>query len=85
MNLYQVVVCILLCGWVMGGWTNTTQFWKDTLKTDTIHYQCYSGMNTYIKVMKKSIGTIPKEHPACIIVCLPRILTDPTKLMPEYH
>jgi hypothetical protein len=43
MNLYQILAILLLCLAVQARVTNTTNFWKQALKTDTMHYECYSG------------------------------------------
>ena len=47
MNLYQILSLSVVVLVVSCGWTNTTQFWKDKLKTDMMHYQCYSGIYSF--------------------------------------
>lgn len=42
MNSYQLLLLTLCLSCAFSTFTNTTDFWKETLGGD-IHYQCYTG------------------------------------------
>ena len=84
MNLYQLSVVLILASLASARMTNTTQFWKDTLKTDTMHYQCYSGTPFFIKVFRRLTGTTPKARPPCSTICLPHMDIHPLRPIPEF-
>jgi len=73
MNSYQIIILSLIILLSSGTFVNTTDFWQKTLGVNTTHYTCYSGTNLFMKVMKKSIGIIPKDSRECTTVCFPQL------------
>ena len=43
MNLYQILFLGVFLLGVSCTFTNTTDFWKDSLQVKEMHYQCSSG------------------------------------------
>lgn len=85
MNLYQILGLGLLLVGISATFTNTTDFWKDTLKVQEMHYQCYSGIHIITQDTKRSIGTTPKENQPCTTACSVPISTDPPCKIQKYH
>jgi hypothetical protein len=48
MNSYQVLILVLAIFTVSATFTNTTNFWKEKLGTDAMHYECYSGTTPFM-------------------------------------
>jgi hypothetical protein len=65
MNSYQILVVALLLAVGASTFTNTTEFWRQTLNVTAMHYQCYSGRSVLRQDTRKSIGTTPRDSPAC--------------------
>lgn len=84
MNLYQILGLGLLLVTISATFTNTTDFWKDTLKVDEMHYQCYSGSPIVTQDTKKSIGTTPRASQPCTTACSAPTSTDPQSRTPKY-
>jgi hypothetical protein len=84
MNLYQILGLGLLLVSISATFTNTTDFWKDTLKVQEMHYQCYSGINIITQDTKRSTGTTPRANPPCTTACsVPTSMDLPSKI-PKY-
>lgn len=86
MNLYLSLVLLLLVSSASSTFVNTTDFWKKKLNLATdMSYECYSGMQLLMQVMKKSTGTTLKDSPECITAYLPHIHTVLLYLTNEFH
>jgi len=53
MTLYQSLAILLLALSVSAAFTNTTEFWRNTLNKKFIHYQSYSGTHLSTKATNK--------------------------------
>ena len=76
---------VLLLAGCASTFTNTTEFWRQTLNVTAMHYQCYSGRSVLRQDTRKSIGTTPRDKQECTTASSEHIRTVLPNQIQEYH